>query len=89
MKRSDALALLAVAIIGTALPAGCSRKADTYFPGYAEAEYVRLASSIAGTLQKLHVRRGAAEIAGELRPVAAIMIVAGMVALKRYRQTLD
>lgn len=29
-----------------------------YFPGYAEAEYVRLAASIAGTLTKLHVGRG-------------------------------
>jgi ABC-2 type transport system permease protein len=32
---------------------------------------------------------GAAEIAGELWPIAAFMVVAGMVALGRYRQTLD
>ncbi|MDB5793949.1 MAG: hypothetical protein JWR25_328 [Noviherbaspirillum sp.] len=32
---------------------------------------------------------GAAEIAGELWPIAAFMIVAAMAALARYRQTLD
>lgn len=38
--------------------AGCSDKPADYFPGYAEAEYVRLATPIAGTLSKLHVQRG-------------------------------
>ncbi|RJF97179.1 HlyD family secretion protein [Noviherbaspirillum saxi] len=37
---------------------GCADKPDNYFPGYAEADYVRLAAPIAGTLVKLHVRRG-------------------------------
>jgi ABC-2 type transport system permease protein len=32
---------------------------------------------------------GPAEIAGELWPIALFMLVAGAVALKRYRQTLD
>ncbi|MGE5652216.1 MAG: HlyD family secretion protein [Bacillota bacterium] len=41
-----------------ALLAGCAEKAADYFPGYAEAEYVRLATPIAGTLVKLHVNRG-------------------------------
>ncbi|HVK94699.1 MAG TPA: HlyD family efflux transporter periplasmic adaptor subunit [Noviherbaspirillum sp.] len=36
----------------------CTDKAGDYFPGYAEAEYVRLAAPIAGTLIKLHVQRG-------------------------------
>lgn len=40
------------------LLAGCTEKAADYFPGYAEAEYVRLASPIAGTLAKLYVQRG-------------------------------
>jgi HlyD family secretion protein len=37
---------------------GCADKPADYFPGYAEAEYVRLATPIAGTLVKLHVNRG-------------------------------
>jgi HlyD family secretion protein len=58
MKRTDALSLSAIAIAGAMLSAACSPNADAYFPGYAEAEYVRLAAPISGTLQKLHVRRG-------------------------------
>ena len=41
-----------------ALLAGCGDKPADYFPGYAEAEYVRLATPIAGTLTRLHVQRG-------------------------------
>jgi HlyD family secretion protein len=37
---------------------GCAQTSADYFPGYAEAEYVRLASPIAGTLVQLHVQRG-------------------------------
>lgn len=40
------------------LLAGCADKAADDFPGYAEADYVRLASPIAGTLAKLYVQRG-------------------------------
>jgi HlyD family secretion protein len=50
-------ALLAVLAV-LALMSGCSDKPADYFPGYAEAEYVRLATPIAGTLSKLHVQRG-------------------------------
>lgn len=51
MKNLSAwIALLALA--------GCSDKPADYFPGYAEAEYVRLATPIAGTLSRLHVQRG-------------------------------
>lgn len=41
-----------------AMLASCGDKPADYFPGYAEAEYVRLATPIAGTLVKLHVQRG-------------------------------
>lgn len=44
-----------------ALPAlllACAEQSADYFPGYAEAEYVRLATPIAGTLVRLHVQRG-------------------------------
>lgn len=41
-----------------ALLTACTEQPAEYFPGYAEAEYVRLASPIAGTLVRLHVQRG-------------------------------
>jgi HlyD family secretion protein len=45
--------------IATALLlAACGERASDFYPGYAEAEYVRLATPIAGTLVKLHVNRG-------------------------------
>lgn len=37
---------------------GCSPPADSYLPGYAEAEYVRLAAPLAGTLLRVYVRNG-------------------------------
>jgi HlyD family secretion protein len=37
---------------------GCTEKSGNYYPGYAEAEYVRLAAPVGGTLLKLHVQRG-------------------------------
>jgi HlyD family secretion protein len=37
---------------------GCARQVSDVFPGYAEAEYVRLTAPIAGTLTKLHLSRG-------------------------------
>jgi HlyD family secretion protein len=37
---------------------GCGEKPAGFYPGYVEAEYVRLASPIAGTLVKLSVQRG-------------------------------
>ena len=40
------------------LLSSCTKRQTDYFPGYAEAEYVRLATPIAGTLTKLHVQRG-------------------------------
>lgn len=37
---------------------GCAKSEADYFPGYAEAEYVRLGAPIAGTLTKLHLKTG-------------------------------
>jgi HlyD family secretion protein len=41
-----------------AVAPGCAKPSSNYFSGYAEADYVRLASPIAGTLAWLHVERG-------------------------------
>lgn len=51
------LAMCGVAMATTLLMA-CGEKGNAYFPGYAEAEYVRLAAPIAGTVTKLYVQRG-------------------------------
>lgn len=48
--------LLAAAF--TVLLSGCDKQRDEFFNGYAEADYIRLASPIGGTLARLHVRRG-------------------------------
>jgi HlyD family secretion protein len=40
------------------LAAGCARHTDDFIPGYAEGEYVRIASPIAGTLAKVYVKAG-------------------------------
>lgn len=55
MKKPIAIS---TSFLVAALAAGCGEKPADYFPGYAEAEYVRLATPIAGTLVKLHVHRG-------------------------------
>lgn len=36
----------------------CGEREKDFFPGYAEGDYVRLASPISGTLAKLHLKRG-------------------------------
>ncbi|MDB5960283.1 MAG: Secretion protein HlyD [Massilia sp.] len=38
--------------------AACGRHADDYLPGYAEGEYVRVASPVGGTLTRVFVRSG-------------------------------
>ena len=53
MNRSAA----AIAIASLAL-FGCSRQAPPGYPGYVEADYVRVASPLAGSLAKLSVARG-------------------------------
>ena len=50
LQRSVATVLL--------LLAGCTDQAGDYYSGYAEADYVRIASPIAGTLAKLYLQRG-------------------------------
>ena len=40
------------------LLAACGDKPPAPLPGYAEADYVRLASPIGGTLTRLHLSRG-------------------------------
>lgn len=47
------------ALLPLLLLAACSGKVDDFFPGYVEADYVRLAAPVGGTLVKLHVDRGA------------------------------
>jgi HlyD family secretion protein len=41
-----------------AVMAGCGDRPSPFYPGYVEADYVRLASPIGGTLAKLYVVRG-------------------------------
>ena len=52
MKRLATCAILA----GTL--AACADKTPDFYSGYVEADYVRLASPIAGTLSQLYVKRG-------------------------------
>lgn len=40
------------------LLSGCGERRADYFPGYAEADYVRLASPLGGTLARLYLKRG-------------------------------
>ncbi|MBS0325865.1 MAG: HlyD family efflux transporter periplasmic adaptor subunit [Proteobacteria bacterium] len=58
-RRAFVAAALAVAALS-----GCGERGPGYFPGYAEGEYVRVASPIAGTLDTLAVRRGDTPAAG-------------------------
>lgn len=54
MKKTGFLLLIIAAI---ALP-GCGDHAQNGFPGYAEADYVRLSSPIGGSLARAYVKRG-------------------------------
>ncbi|WP_332778539.1 HlyD family secretion protein [Polaromonas sp.] len=45
-------------LFAATLLAACDGGQTNTFPGYAEAEYVRLAAPISGTLAKLHLNRG-------------------------------
>lgn len=51
--RRPALAVLCALALGA-----CKEAAQDSYPGYAEADYVRMASPIGGTLARLHVQRG-------------------------------
>ena len=54
MKTKRVLSMLGMCI----LMAACTDKPADVFPGYAEAEYVRLSTPIAGTLLKLPFKKG-------------------------------
>ncbi|MEN3363562.1 MAG: HlyD family secretion protein [Burkholderiales bacterium] len=58
MKLARAMTIWSISASVSALLPACAQKSDDYFSGYAEAEYVRLAAPIAGSLLKLHVQRG-------------------------------
>ena len=45
---------------------GCNERPASYYQGYAEAEYVRVALPFAGMLEALHVQRGAQVKAGDV-----------------------
>ncbi len=49
---------------------GCSEKASDSFPNYVEADYLRLASPVGGTVAKLFVQRGS-----ELRQGAPVFVL--------------
>jgi HlyD family secretion protein len=49
---------LLMCALPAAVAGGCGARPADYFPGYAEADYVRLASPFAGTLSRLYVERG-------------------------------
>ena len=57
--RANAAMLMLLCLV-----AGCTRPAPDGFPGYAEADRVRVTSPIAGTLVKLHAQRGDRVAAG-------------------------
>jgi HlyD family secretion protein len=48
----------AVALCIAAVLCGCGEKPAGFYPGYVEADYVRLSSPIGGTLAKVFVQRG-------------------------------
>ncbi len=48
----------AIVLLACLLATGCARHADDFIPGYAEGDYVRIASPIAGTLAKVYVKAG-------------------------------
>jgi HlyD family secretion protein len=48
----------------------CGERPADYFPGYAEADFVRLASPVAGTLARLYVERGV-----QLQPGAPVFVL--------------
>lgn len=58
MKRFQAILLIAVTT-------GCAEQGNGPLQGYAEGEYLRVASPIAGQLARLHVARGATVKTGE------------------------
>ena len=56
--------LAGVSVAAACLLTACSQTESSSFPGYAEGEYVRIASPYAGTLTTLSVKRGDQVVAG-------------------------
>lgn len=56
--------LLPMLLTLTALAGGCSERPAGGYPGYVEADYVRVAAPLSGTLAKLSVRKGDRIVAG-------------------------
>jgi HlyD family secretion protein len=57
-KVTPFLLLCAMLALVTGSMSACVDKTTGFYPGYAEADYVRLASPIAGTLTRLYLQRG-------------------------------
>jgi HlyD family secretion protein len=57
-KIMSALLRRSALLLATVLLAACGEKPVDSFPGYAEADYVRLAAPLAGTLVKLYLNPG-------------------------------
>jgi HlyD family secretion protein len=57
-KAMPLLLLCVMLALVTGSMSACADKTTEFFPGYAEADYVRLASPIAGTLTRLYLQRG-------------------------------
>ena len=53
------VAILSASLCTGALLAACDRKLDEVYIGYAEADYVRVAAPLAGTLTRVYLTRGA------------------------------
>ncbi len=60
LLRTGLCGLLLASLAGLS---ACQRAAPESFPGYAEADYVRLAAPLGGTLAQLHLKRGDAGVA--------------------------
>ena len=63
--RGLGLRAVAALLVPVALVTACAPAEDATLPGYAEGEYVRVASPIAGQLARINVARGSAVKAGD------------------------
>jgi HlyD family secretion protein len=65
LRRCRAVLLSFGVIVTLCLFSGCDRTNDHQLQGYVEGEFVYVASPLAGSLQTLHVQRGAQVAAGD------------------------
>lgn len=87
MRSLPAHSVRTLAVLCVALPAACSHRSQTDWQGYAEGEYVYLASSQSGTLTQLWVQRGQNVNAGA--PLFALDAVNETAALQQAQRQLD